>query len=40
MTAKNLNYNHFFLAKKKRFKRLLTNLVNKEIKEADEQVKN
>ena len=33
MTAKNLNYNHFFIAKKKRFKHLLTNLVNKEVKE-------
>ena len=33
MTAENLNYKHFFIAKKKRFKHLLTNLVNKEVKE-------
>ncbi len=33
MMSKDSNYNHFFIAKKKRFKKLLTNLVNKEVKE-------
>ena len=33
MIAKDLNFNHFFIAKKKRFKHILTNLVNKEVQE-------